>query len=101
MNAAASYPLRIPQNLIELANLRTKEEHVDKSTALRQLLYMGAQDYVLNLYGRGRISLSKAAQLLDTSTMDILRIASERNLLAGAAKAQQEKSRETAGNLSV
>jgi hypothetical protein len=42
MNAAASYPLRIPQNLIELANLRTKEEHVDKSTALRQLLYMGA-----------------------------------------------------------
>jgi hypothetical protein len=101
MNAAASYPLRIPQNLIELANLRTKEEHVDKSTALRQLLYMGAQDYVIELYGSGRISLSKAAQLLDTSTLDVSRIASERNLLVGAAKTQQEKSRETANNLSI
>jgi len=101
MNAAASYPLRIPQNPIELANLRTKEEHVDKSTALRQLLYMGAQDYVIELYGSGRISLSKAAQLLDTSTLDVSRIASERNLLLGAAKTQQEKSRETANNLSI
>jgi predicted HTH domain antitoxin len=56
---------------------------------------------VLDLYGSGRISLSKAAQLLDTSTLDIVRIASERMLPAGATKAQQEKSRETAGNLSV
>jgi len=101
MNAAASYPLRIPQNLIELANLRTKEEHVDKSTALRQLLYMGAQDYVIELYGSGRISLSKAAQLLDTSTLDVSRIASERNLLVGAAKTQQEKSSETVNNLLI
>ena len=101
MNAAASYPLRIPRNLIELANLRTKEEHVDKSTALRQLLYMGAQDYVLELYSIGRISLSKAAELLDTSTLDVLRIAGERSLPNGATNTQQEKSRETAGDLSI
>jgi len=43
---AVSYPIRIPKNVIELANLRTKEEHVDKSTAIRQFLYMGARDYV-------------------------------------------------------
>ena len=30
--------------------------------------------------------ISKAAQLLDTSTLDVSRIASERNLLVGAAK---------------
>ncbi len=47
---------------------------------------MGAQDYVLELYGSGRISLSKVAQLLDTSTLGISRIVSERNLPAGAAK---------------
>ncbi|MBC2696733.1 MAG: hypothetical protein HF976_09110 [ANME-2 cluster archaeon] len=45
--------------------------------------------------------ISKAAQLLDTSTLDVSRIASERNLLVGAAKRQQEKSRETANNLSI
>ena len=37
--------------------------------------------------------LSKAAQLLDTSTLDVSRIASEQNLSAGATKVQQEKSR--------
>jgi hypothetical protein len=46
----------------KLANLRTKEEHVDKSTAIRQFLYMGARDYVLEMYQKGRISLSRAAE---------------------------------------
>ena len=55
----------------------------------------------MDLYGKGRISLSKAAQLLDTSIMDISRIASERILPMEATKAQQEKSREIAGNLLV
>ncbi len=52
---AASYPLRIPKNILELAHFRTKEEHIDKSTALRQLLYIGAQDYVLDMYKKAEI----------------------------------------------
>lgn len=52
-----------------------KEEHVDKSTALRQFLYFGARDYVMELYQNGRISLSKAAELLEVSTFDVMRMA--------------------------
>ena len=74
---ALSYPLRIPKNVIDLANLRTKEEHVDKSTALRQFLYLGARDYVMELYQKGRISLGRAVELLDVSTFDILRMVKE------------------------
>ncbi len=98
---ASSYPLRIPKNILELALFRTKEEHIDKSTALRQLLYMGAQDYVLDLYRKGRISLSRAAELLEVSTFDILRLAQEKGIQLGATGAQQEKSRDAAAELTL
>ena len=39
------YPLRIPENLIILARLRSNEEHINQSTALKQLLYSGAENY--------------------------------------------------------
>lgn len=97
---AISYPLRIPKKVIELANLRTKEEHVDKSTALRQLLYLGARDYVLELYQKGRVSLSKAAELLDVSTFDILRLAKEQEY-TGATGEQLKNSRKTAKSLNL
>lgn len=98
---AISYPLRIPKNVIELATLRTKEEHVDKSTAIRQFLYMGARDYVIEMYQKGRISLSRAAELLDTSIFEIMRLVKELNIHTGATQEQQKKSRETAKELTI
>lgn len=98
---AVSYPIRIPKNVIELASLRTKEEHVDKSTALRQFLYMGARDYVIEMYQKGRISLSRAAELMDTSTLEILRLAKELKIQAGATEEQQKRSRKTAASLTL
>lgn len=52
------YPVRLPKHLLELADLRAEDEQVDRSTALRQLLYAGATGYVLELLRKGRISLS-------------------------------------------
>jgi len=97
---ASSYPLRIPKNLIELANLRTIEEHVDKSTALRQFLFLGARDYVIELYQKGRISLSRAAELLDVSTFDILRLVKEQRYI-GPTEEELKESRKTAKSLKI
>ncbi len=97
---AVSYPLRIPKNVIELANLRTKEEHVDKSTALRQFLYLGARDYVMELYHKGRISLGKAAELLDVSTFDVLRLLEEHGY-PEITEEQLKKSRKTEKSLTL
>ncbi len=88
---AVSYPLRIPKNVIYLANLRAKEEHIDKSTALRQFLYLGVRDYVMELYQKGRISLGKAAELLDVSTFDILRLAKEQGYPEVTGEKTQKK----------
>lgn len=77
------YPVRLPRHLLELADLRAAEEQVDRSTALRQLLHVGAVGYVLELLGKGRISLSKAAELLDSSPLAVIDKARERGVELG------------------
>jgi hypothetical protein len=79
------YPVRLPERLLEQADLRAAEEQVDRSTALRQLLHAGAIGYVLELLGKGRISPSKAAELLDTSPLAIVDKARERGGELGAS----------------
>ena len=97
--ATVAYPLRISDKLMGLAELRTKEEYVDKATAIRQLLYKGAEDYVLELYLKGRLSLSNAAEILDKSVHDILRLVQELGLESGLerklTKEQYEISKKT------
>jgi len=78
------YPVRLPRRLLELADLRAAEEQVDRSTALRQLLHVGAVGYMLELLGKGRISLSKAAELLDSSPLAVIDKARERGVELGA-----------------
>lgn len=78
------YPVRLPKHLLELADLRAEDEQVDRSTALRQLLYAGALGYVLELLRKGRISLSKAAELLNCSTLAVVQKARERDVVYGA-----------------
>lgn len=56
-------------------------------------------DYVLEIYQKGRISLSRAAELMDTSTFEILRLAKELKLHTGATEEQQKKSKEIAKKL--
>ncbi len=94
-----SYPLRLPRKLMQLVELRTKEEYVDKSTALRQLVYKGAEDYVIELYKEGHLSLSKAAELLDKSVYDIIQVARRKGLETGATDEQQRVSWETVKRL--
>lgn len=63
--ASKPYPLRIPENLISLVDAKAREDRTDRSTVLRQLLYAGAEDYLVKLLKRRRISVSRAAELLD------------------------------------
>lgn len=85
-----SYPMRIPSPLLELAELRAREEYVDKTTALKQLLYAGSEDYVTELLARGRISTGKAAELLGKTVYEIQDLVREKGLETGATPRQHE-----------
>ena len=95
-----SYPLRIPNKILELAKIRAREEYIDKSTALRQMLYFGAEEYLLNLVESGRISIGKAAELLGNTIQDMQRLAEKHNIKLGPTIEQHKKSIATLKKLS-
>jgi hypothetical protein len=92
-------PLRIPQNLEELAAISAREQHTDKAATLRQWVYQGATHYVLKLVSEGRTSMSRAAELLDTSMYDLYHLAETHGIELGATDEQRQRSREFAAKL--
>ncbi len=83
-------PLRIPDHLLSLAELRARRERVDKATALRQILYEGAEAYALRLMSRGDLSLSRAAELLGLTPGEVLDLAAARGVEIGGTLVQQK-----------
>ena len=97
--ATRPYPLRIPEGLMELAEAKARVDRVDRSTALRQLLYAGAEGYALDLLAQGRISVGRAAQILGVSVHRVHELARERHTQIGATSESYRRSREAAGDL--
>lgn len=93
------YPLRIPDGVLRLAELRSQEERTDKTIALRQWLYAAAEDYALQQLAAGRLTLSHAAELLDLSVYDLQRKAQERGIALGATAEQYRQARDTTRHL--
>jgi predicted HTH domain antitoxin len=93
------YPLRIPQSLMELADAKSRAERTDRSTALRQLLYTGAEEYVLELLSEGRISTTRAADILDVSVHRMHELAQKHGLKLGATLEDHRRSVEEAREL--
>lgn len=92
-------PLRIPENLDDLAALNAQEQHTDKATALRQWLHRGAMQYVLKLVAEGRITLGRAAELLDLTVYDLQHQAEIQGIELGATEEQRRRSRALARKL--
>lgn len=93
------YPLRIPQKVIELAEAKAREERTDRATALRGLIYAGAEDYVVGLLAQERLSVSRAAELLDVSVHRMHLLAREKGTQMGATVEDHEQGLETARKL--
>jgi len=93
------YPLRIPNNLMELVEAISRERYIDKSTALRQLMYEGAETYVLSSIKEGRLSVSKGAEILNKSVYEIYRLAKKGKIKIGATLEQYERGAKVAEKL--
>jgi hypothetical protein len=93
------YPLRIPEGVLQLAELRSKEEHTDKTTTLRQWLHASAEEYALKRLAEGRLTVSQTAELLDMSVYDVQRKAQDLGLELGATAEQYRYAAETARQL--
>lgn len=92
-------PLRIPENLDELAAHSAHAQHTDKATALRHWIHQGAAHYVLELVSDGRVSIGRAAELLELTVYDLYRLAETHGIELGVSDEQRKLSRALAANL--
>lgn len=58
-------------------------------------MVFGAEEYILSIIKDWRISIGKAAEMLNTSVYDMYCIAQKHGIHLGATQEQAEKSRET------
>jgi hypothetical protein len=93
------YPLRVPDGVLQLAELRGHEERTAKSTVLRQWLYAAAEEYAFKRLADGRLTLSQTAELLDLNVYDAQQKARERGIEPGATAEQYRQAIETARQL--
>jgi predicted HTH domain antitoxin len=82
-----------------LAEAKSREERTDRSTALRQLLNLGAEEYVMELLSENRISAGRAAEILEVSVHRVYRLAGEHGVEFGATLENYRRSKKEATNL--
>jgi len=92
-------PVRLPEKIKPLIDLKTKEEHLSRSVIIRQFVYNGLEDYAIELINKERLSIGKAAELLDISIYDLQEIARERGIILSADEEAAEESEKTAKEL--
>ena len=92
-------PLRIDENIIRVAELKSKEEHTSRTTAIKQFLYNGVEEYLLKLCSQGRISIGRAAEILHKNIYDLQESAKQRGMELGITTKEYKESKKIAQEL--
>lgn len=93
-----SVTLRLSESLAALADL-VGQQRTDRSTMLRQWLYVGAEEQAVKMVSEGRLSIGRAAELLELTHYDIYRIARAKGIELGGTSEQYQESLEGAARL--
>ncbi len=83
--------VRIPEKLLKVVRRRARAEDVDDSTAIRQLLSIGAKNYAVDLYRDGKITLKEASELADATVREMIDILLDRGVKGNVRLDQQKK----------
>ncbi len=83
--------LRIPERLLKAVRDVARREHLDESTATRQLIAFGAMEYAVRLYREGKITLRDAAELADTTVRGMIDILLDHGVKGNVTATQERK----------
>ncbi len=70
-------PVRLSEKIKPLLDLKTKEERLSRSVVIKQFVYEGLEEYALKLCERGRLSIGRAAEILDMGIYDLQEMAKD------------------------
>jgi len=75
---------RIPRDMEQEVEALMREEHLEKSAALRKILHMGLDGYrrerALRLLSERKVTLSKAAEVAKVSIWEMMSMARDRRI---------------------
>lgn len=66
-----SVTIDLPKNIDIILHRRSKEEHIDTISVLKQIIREGAELYLIKQYSDGKISKGKLAELLDLDMYEV------------------------------
>jgi len=76
---------RIPREMEDEVEALMREEHLEKSAALRKILHLGLEGYrrerALRLLSERKLTLSKAAEVAKVSVWEMMSLARDRRIL--------------------
>lgn len=72
--------VRLPDDLMDAIRERADRERLDESTAIRQLLALGLQEYACGLYRAGEVTLRQAARIANVPVRRMLEILWDRGV---------------------
>lgn len=83
--------LRIPAELLKAIRYRARRERLDESTAIRQLIAMGATEYAVGLYRDGKVTLNEAADVASLSPREMIEVLWDHGVRGNVTVDQQRK----------
>ncbi len=83
--------LRIPEDLLRSVQDVARRERLDESTAIRQLLSLGAAEYAVRLYREGRVTLNEAAALARATPREMIDLLLDHGVKGNVTAGQQRK----------
>jgi len=93
--------LRVPEALLDIAAILSKDQGADRSKILIQWLYKGAEDATIELLEQGKISKGYAVKALDSTHYDLDDLLEARGIRLGPSDEQIKKSRKTTEQLQL
>ena len=80
--------VELPKGMKELIELPSSREKVDEKTLVRELIREGLKDRVVELYAKGEISLSLAAEALGVSVYEVMEMALRKGYSLGPGETE-------------
>jgi predicted HTH domain antitoxin len=72
--------IRIPNNLLKVIKHRVITEGIDESSAMHQLITIGARNYAVDMYKIGKLTLNDAAALVGITVREMADLLLDRGL---------------------
>lgn len=86
-----SKTVRLPEELLKVVERKVRTEKINESAAIRHLLSLGAEDYAIELFKNGKITLNEAAELAGKSLREMIDSLHEHGVRGNLRMDQQKK----------